>query len=60
MTTGAGVPVNRRVGPAFLRIPGPPQHRQVFLQSYSFADTLEQNVVWSEYRVVLQNELNDL
>lgn len=60
MASGSGVLVNRRVGSAFLRIPGPPQHREVFLQSYSFADTLEENAVWSEYRVALQNELNDL
>lgn len=60
MATGAGVLVNRRVGPSFLRAPGPPQHREVFLQSYSFADTLEENAVWSEYRNALGAELNQL
>lgn len=60
MMDGAGVLVNRNVSPSFLSEPGPPENRAVFLDSYAFADTLEENAAWSEYRVALQSALSPL
>lgn len=60
MSGGSGVLVNRNVSPSFLADPGPPASREVFLQSYAFADTLEENAVWTEYRTALASALSPL
>lgn len=60
MTAGSGVLVNRNVSPTFLSEPGPPAHREVFLESYAFAETLEENAVWGEYRNAITSSLGNL
>lgn len=60
MRSGGGVIVNRNVNLDFLTDPGPPSRRQVFLESYAFADTLEENAVWTEYRGALSSQLAPL
>lgn len=60
MAGGAGVLVNRNVSPSFLADPGPPENRAVFLESYAFADTLEENAVWGEYRNAITQALTPM
>ncbi|NLN18202.1 MAG: hypothetical protein GX162_02840 [Firmicutes bacterium] len=43
---GYGVPVNREAGVRFLNMPGLPKNRIAFLESFTFAETLEENAVW--------------
>lgn len=60
MLDGAGVLVNRNVSPSFLSDPGPPNHREVFLEGYAYAETLLENAVWMEYRTALGSALSPL
>lgn len=60
MLGGAGVLMNKNVSHAFLAEPGPPSRRDVFLESFAFAQTLEENAVWQEYRGPLQSALSPL
>ena len=57
MGMGAGVPVNRAVAFDFAALPGPPAERRIYLDSYAFAGTLEENAVWAEYRQAVEAEL---
>lgn len=57
MAAGAGVPVNRRVAFDFANLPDPPFNRTVYLESYAFAQTLEENAVWAEYTRAIETEL---
>ena len=57
MTAGAGVPVNRRVAFDFANLPDPPFSRSIYLDSYAFAGTLEENAVWAEYTRAIELEL---
>ncbi len=61
MAEGSGVPVNRSVGQtAFLDAPPPPANRQVFVESYAFAGTLEENVVWDRYRRAINPQVSQV
>lgn len=57
MATGAGVPVNRGVAFEFAELPFAPLNRRIYLDSYAFAGTLEENPVWAEYRQAIEAEL---
>ncbi len=57
MASGSGVPVSRAVAFEFAELPGPPTNRRVYLDSYAFAGTLEENAVWEEYRMAIEAEL---
>lgn len=57
MAAGAGVPVNRQVAYDFANLPAPPQSRAIYLDSYAFAGTLEENPVWAEYTSAIELEL---
>jgi len=57
MSAGAGVPVNRHVAFDFVGLPGAPENRQIYIDSYAFAGTLEENAVWEEYRLAIEQAL---
>ena len=57
MAAGAGVPVNRQVAFDFANLPSPPRNRAIYLDSYEFAGTLEENPVWAEYTRAIEQEL---
>lgn len=57
MSGGAGVPVNRNVAFEFIELPNPPDNRIVYLDSFAFAQTLEENAVWERYRRAVEEEL---
>lgn len=57
MKGGAGVPVNRHVAFEFAGLPSPPQNRSIYLDSFPFAQTLEENPVWERYRRAVEEEL---
>lgn len=54
---GSEVPVSRHVGPSFLSIPPPPQNRHVFLESFEFARTLDENAAWTDWFYSIHQEL---
>lgn len=60
MAEGAGVPVNRGVARDFIEMPHLPDNRQIYLESYAFADTLEENAVWEEYRQAIEQEFRPM
>lgn len=60
MGDGAGVPVNQNVGWDFTLLPAPPHNRRIYLESFAFAQTLEENAVWDEYIKAVQSELSPL
>lgn len=60
MAAGAGVPVNRGVAFDFANLPDPPLNRGIYLDSYAFAETLEENPVWAEYTSAIERALEPL
>lgn len=57
MSDGSGVPVNQNVGWDFMLLPNPPRNRAIYLDSYAFAQTLEENAVWDQYLRAIEEEL---
>lgn len=57
MASGSGVPVNRAVAFDFVDLPNAPKNRRIYLDSYAFAGTLEENAVWEKYRQAIEAEL---
>lgn len=60
MAAGSGVPVNRQLAWDFADLPSPPSNRRIYLDSYAFANTLEENAVWDQYVTAIEKELQPL
>lgn len=57
---GHGVPVTRDAAWEFLGMPAPPDNRQAFLDSFAFAQTLEENAVWGLWAPAVWTHLSPL
>ena len=44
----------------FANLPDPPLNRGIYLDSYAFAETLEENAVWAEYTSAIERALEPL
>lgn len=54
---GSEVPVTRAAARAFLDQPPPPRNRQSVLDSFAFAQTLDENAAWRQWWGVVPREL---